>query len=89
MQKTLHKPLVRISLLVLSLTGSPLALAAPVFEEYRFNAAIVLALLGVLALGLGLRNLRELRYRPLRSLNTARSPGGNGGREELQGSDAT
>ncbi|MCB1772729.1 MAG: hypothetical protein KDI88_03870 [Gammaproteobacteria bacterium] len=86
MPTTLQKPLVRISFLVLSLTGSPLAFAAPVFEEYRLNAAIVLALLGVVALGLGLRNLRELRYRPLRSLNTARPTGDAG--EELHSSDA-
>jgi hypothetical protein len=77
----------RLSLTVIGLVGSPLALAAPVFEEYRLNAAIVLALLGALALALGLRNLRELRYRPLRSMNNPRSSTDNAN-EELQSSDA-
>jgi hypothetical protein len=39
--------------------------AADASESIRLNAAVILALLGVWSLVMGLRNLRDLRYRPL------------------------
>jgi len=86
MQISPEKLLSRIGLLVIGLAASPLALAAPGYEEHRLNAAIVLGLLGAIALGLGLRNLRELRYRPLHSLNNARAAS-EGANDELHSSD--
>jgi hypothetical protein len=55
----------RIPAVVALLAGTEAARASTVDGDHRFNAAVILGLLGVWAVLMGLKNLRELRYRPL------------------------
>jgi len=49
--------------------------AAPIEGEIASNAAALLVILGVWAIGMGIRNLRELRYKRLVPDRHERQPG--------------
>lgn len=52
--------------------------AAPIEGEMASNAAAVLVVLGVWAIGMGVRNLRELRYKRLTPERHEREPDPHG-----------
>lgn len=63
--KTIRKKRGRHGTWALALASSSPAYAAPIEGETSSNAAALLVLLGVGALVMGLRNLRELRHKRL------------------------